>query len=68
MLILDADQLQLTTMGLKNTQQILEIMFLGCNVNLVAPLKVSDNVFIAAGSTVTKIFQKVLCNCKKQTN
>jgi bifunctional UDP-N-acetylglucosamine pyrophosphorylase/glucosamine-1-phosphate N-acetyltransferase len=29
-------------------------VFIGCNTNLVAPLEVGDNVFIAAGSTVTK--------------
>lgn len=29
-------------------------VFIGCNVNMVAPLKVANNVFIAAGSTVTK--------------
>lgn len=29
-------------------------VFIGCNTNLVAPLKVGNRVFIAAGSTVTK--------------
>lgn len=29
-------------------------VFVGCNTNLVAPIKVGNNVFIAAGSTVTK--------------
>ncbi len=29
-------------------------VFIGCNTNLVAPLEVGNNVFIAAGSTVTK--------------
>ena len=29
-------------------------VFIGCNVNMVAPLNIADNVFIAAGSTVTK--------------
>jgi bifunctional UDP-N-acetylglucosamine pyrophosphorylase/glucosamine-1-phosphate N-acetyltransferase len=29
-------------------------VFIGCNTNLVAPLKIEKNVFIAAGSTVTK--------------
>ncbi len=32
--------------------------FIGCNVNLVAPLKLGDNVFIAAGTTVTKNIPK----------
>jgi len=27
--------------------------FVGCNVNLVAPVKVADNTYIAAGSTIT---------------
>lgn len=29
-------------------------VFIGCNTNLVAPINVGNNVFIAAGSTVTK--------------
>lgn len=29
-------------------------VFIGCNVNLIAPIKIEDNVFIAAGSTVTE--------------
>ncbi|MDL2292022.1 bifunctional UDP-N-acetylglucosamine diphosphorylase/glucosamine-1-phosphate N-acetyltransferase GlmU [Acholeplasma sp. OttesenSCG-928-E16] len=29
-------------------------VFIGCNVNMVAPINISDNVFIAAGSTVTE--------------
>jgi len=29
-------------------------VFIGCNTNLVAPIKVGDSVFIAAGSTVTE--------------
>ena len=28
--------------------------FIGCNVNLIAPVKVEDGAYIAAGSTVTK--------------
>lgn len=28
--------------------------FIGCNVNLVAPVKVEDNTYVAAGSTITK--------------
>lgn len=27
--------------------------FVGCNVNLIAPVKVADNTYIAAGSTIT---------------
>ena len=29
-------------------------VFIGCNTNLVAPITIEDNVFIAAGSTVTE--------------
>lgn len=29
-------------------------VFIGCNTNLIAPIKIEDHVFIAAGSTVTK--------------
>ena len=42
----------------KNITTIGDDVFIGCNVNLVAPLNVSDNVFIAAGSTVTKDIPK----------
>ncbi len=28
--------------------------FIGCNVNLIAPVKVNDNAYIAAGTTVTQ--------------
>ena len=27
--------------------------FIGCNTNLVSPVKVNDNAYIAAGSTIT---------------
>jgi bifunctional UDP-N-acetylglucosamine pyrophosphorylase/glucosamine-1-phosphate N-acetyltransferase len=33
-------------------------VFVGCNVNLIAPIKVEDKVFIAAGSTVTEDIPK----------
>ena len=42
----------------KHTTKIGDDVFIGCNVNLVAPLNVSNNVFIAAGSTVTKDIPK----------
>jgi len=29
-------------------------VFIGCNVNLIAPIEIGDKVFIAAGSTITK--------------
>ena len=41
--------------GLKKHQTIIgDDVFIGCNTNLVAPIKIEDKVFIAAGSTVTK--------------
>lgn len=38
----------------KNQTIIGNDVFIGCNTNLVAPLIVENQVFIAAGSTVTK--------------
>jgi bifunctional UDP-N-acetylglucosamine pyrophosphorylase/glucosamine-1-phosphate N-acetyltransferase len=38
----------------KHRTNIEDNVFIGCNTNLVAPLNVERNVFIAAGSTVTK--------------
>lgn len=38
----------------KNKTQIGSNAFVGCNVNLVAPVKVGDNTYIAAGSTITE--------------
>ena len=29
--------------------------FIGCNTNLVSPVEVEDNTYIAAGSTITKV-------------
>ncbi len=41
--------------GVEKHQTIIgDDVFIGCNTNLVAPLKVGNKVFIAAGSTVTK--------------
>ncbi|HRS21178.1 MAG TPA: bifunctional UDP-N-acetylglucosamine diphosphorylase/glucosamine-1-phosphate N-acetyltransferase GlmU, partial [Clostridia bacterium] len=28
--------------------------FVGCNVNLIAPVRVNENTYVAAGTTVTK--------------
>ena len=33
-------------------------MFIGCNVNLIAPIKIDDDVIIAAGSTITEDVKK----------
>lgn len=41
--------------GLLKHQTIIgDDVFIGCNVNLIAPLEIGDNVFLAAGSTVVK--------------
>ncbi len=40
--------------GVKKHQTVIgDDVFVGCNVNLIAPIKIEDNVFLAAGSTVT---------------
>ncbi len=45
--------------GVKKHQTVIgDDVFVGCNVNLIAPIKVEDNVFIAAGSTVTEDIPK----------
>ncbi|MFU8787299.1 MAG: DapH/DapD/GlmU-related protein, partial [Candidatus Izemoplasmataceae bacterium] len=45
--------------GVKKHQTVIgDDVFIGCNVNMIAPLKIADNVFIAAGSTVTKDIPK----------
>ncbi len=38
----------------KHKTEIGDDVFIGCNTNLIAPVKVGSRVFIAAGSTVTK--------------
>lgn len=37
----------------KNRTKIGDNVFVGCNSNLIAPIKIDDNSFIAAGSTIT---------------
>jgi bifunctional UDP-N-acetylglucosamine pyrophosphorylase/glucosamine-1-phosphate N-acetyltransferase len=45
--------------GVKKHQTVVgDDVFVGCNVNLVAPINVGDGVFIAAGSTVTQDIPK----------
>jgi len=45
--------------GIKKHKTIIgNDVFIGCNTNLIAPINVGDNVFIAAGSTVTKNIPK----------
>ena len=38
----------------KNKTIVGDNVFIGCNSNLIAPLKVGNNAFIAAGSTITE--------------
>jgi bifunctional UDP-N-acetylglucosamine pyrophosphorylase/glucosamine-1-phosphate N-acetyltransferase len=38
----------------KHRTTVEERAFIGCNVNLVAPVVVEENAFVAAGSTVTE--------------
>ncbi|MBQ0108025.1 MAG: bifunctional UDP-N-acetylglucosamine diphosphorylase/glucosamine-1-phosphate N-acetyltransferase GlmU, partial [Phascolarctobacterium sp.] len=38
----------------KHRTQVGDDVFIGCNSNLVAPVKIGDGAFIAAGSTITK--------------
>ncbi|MNC52022.1 Bifunctional protein GlmU [compost metagenome] len=38
----------------KNKTIIGDNSFIGCNTNLVSPVEVKDNTYIAAGSTITK--------------
>lgn len=37
----------------KNKTNIGDNVFIGCNTNLIAPISIGNNVFIAAGSTIT---------------
>ncbi len=38
----------------KNKIMVSDNAFIGCNVNLIAPVKVEENAYVAAGSTITK--------------
>lgn len=38
----------------KNKTIVGDNSFIGCNVNLIAPVSVEDNAYVAAGSTITK--------------
>ena len=38
----------------KNKTVIKDSSFIGCNVNLVAPVEIGENALVAAGSTITK--------------
>lgn len=42
----------------KSLTRIKDKAFIGCNSNLVAPVTVEENAFIAAGSTITKDVEK----------
>lgn len=39
----------------KNKTIIGNNSFIGCNTNLISPVKVEDNTYIAAGSTITNV-------------
>ncbi len=39
---------------LKRRSQVGERVFIGCNANIIAPVSVGDDVFIAGGSTITE--------------
>lgn len=42
-------------------------VFIGCNANLVAPLTIGDNAYIAAGSTVTReVPEKAFCIARER--
>ena len=38
----------------KHRTEVGDNSFIGCNVNLIAPISVGNNTFIAAGSTVSR--------------
>jgi len=49
--------------GIKKSRTVVgKNAFVGCNVNLIAPVKVGDGAYVAAGSTVTKdVEEDALC-------
>lgn len=42
----------------KNKTEIGDNVFIGCNSNLIAPLRIENNCYIAAGSTITDSLQQ----------
>ena len=38
----------------KNRSSVGDNSFIGCNVNLIAPVRVNANSYVAAGTTVTR--------------
>jgi len=42
----------------KSLTKIKDNAFIGCNSNLIAPVTIEKNAFIAAGSTITKDVEK----------
>lgn len=54
----------------KNRTEIGDFAFIGCNTNLIAPVKVGDGAYTAAGSTITKdVPRRALAVARaKQTN
>ena len=43
-----------TTARISSAPPIGDYCFIGCNTNLVAPVKIGDGAYTAAGSTITK--------------
>lgn len=43
---------------IKNNTIIHSNSFIGCNTNLISPIEIGENCFIAAGSTITKKLKK----------
>ena len=42
----------------KNKTVVKDNAFIGCNVNLIAPVTVNENSYVAAGSTITDDIEK----------
>ena len=52
------------TVKIKHRATVGDRVFVGCNANLVAPVTIGDDVFIAAGSTITRdVPNGALANC-----
>lgn len=54
----------------KNASEVGDHVFIGCNANIIAPVKIGDNALIAAGTTVTDdVEENDLCIGRaRQTN
>ena len=55
---------------IKRKTEVGERVFIGCNANLIAPLNIGDDVFIAGGTTVTRDVPSgkfVISRCEQET-